>query len=247
VSRRAALVTGGSAGIGLAIAEALVAEGYAVTIAARRPDRLEAAAEALRAAGGAVRAVAANVAKADDIDRLIDEHRRAFGRTDVLVNNAGLGLSNAIEHASTEKLDLQLDVNLRAAYLMLRGCIPMLRDAGAEHGKALVVNVSSIFGRLPQPHVAAYAATKAGLIALSHSAHGELSTAGIQVTALCPAWVDTPGTDWVTGVEKAAMIRASDVAEAVRFLLRTSPQCIVPDLTMVGPGTNLFAPGGGAG
>ena len=246
MTRRAALITGASAGIGLAIAEALVADGYGVTIAARNADRLEAAAGELAAGGGDVLAVTANVAKAEDIDRLIDEHRARFGRTDVLVNNAGLGLSRPIEEESTDKLDLQLDVNLRAAYLTLRGCTPMLRDAGAEHGKALVVNVSSIFGRLPQPYVAAYSATKAALIALSHSAHGELSTAGIQVAALCPAWVDTPGTDWVKGVEKAAMIRASDVAEAVRFLLRTSPQCIVPDLTMVGPGTNLFTLGGGA-
>jgi short-subunit dehydrogenase len=116
----------------------------------------------------------------------------------------------------------------------------MLREAGAIHGKGLVVNNSSLLGRHPQPYVAAYAATKAALIALSQSAHGELSSSGIQVSALCPGWVDTPGTDWVTGTEKSSMIQAGDVAEAVLFLLRTSPRCIVPELSMASPGPDVF-------
>lgn len=237
---RSALVTGGSAGIGLAIAEMLCADGYSVTIAARSADRLTSAAAKLQSLGGTVNPVVANLVKQHDIDMLIDAHEDRFGRTDILVNNAGTGLPGTIEETEPRKLDLQLDLNLRATYLLMRGCIPMLRTAGADHGKALIVNISSLFGKLPQPGVAAYSATKAAMIALSHSAHGELSPFGIQVTALCPGFVDTPGTDWVDGVDKNAMIRPTDVAEAVRFLLRTSPQCVVPDLTMVSPSSDLF-------
>lgn len=187
-----------------------------------------------------VNPVMANLARRDDIDSLVAAHEDRFGRTDVLVNNAGVGMPGTIEATEPRRFDLQLDLNLRATYLLMRGCISMLRKAGAEHGKALIVNVSSLFGRIPQPGVAAYSATKAALVALSHSAHGELSPSGIQVTALCPGFVDTPGTDWIADLDKTAMIRPADVAEAVRFLLCTSARCVVPDLTMVSPSTNLF-------
>src|SRR5205823_13384365 len=98
------------------------------------------------------------------------------------------------EH-ETKKLDMQLNVNLRAVYLTLREAIPMLKEAGAEHGKALVVNMASIAGKFGQPWLAAYSATKAAVVGLSQAAHGELSNDGVQVSAFAPAFVDTPMTD----------------------------------------------------
>ena len=240
MSRRAALVTGGSAGIGLAVARRLASDGYAITIAARRQEQLQVAEQELERHGAECLAVAANLAQATEIDGLVEAHRARFGRLDVLVNNVGVGLVGPIADADVKQIDLHLNLNVRAAYLMMRSSVPMLREAGAAHGKALVVNVSSIFGKLPHPYLAAYSATKAALIALSQSAHGELSSAGVQVCALCPSWVDTPGTEWMTAVERSAMIHAEDVAEAVQFLLRTSPQCAIPEITMVSPGANLF-------
>jgi NAD(P)-dependent dehydrogenase (short-subunit alcohol dehydrogenase family) len=134
---------------------------------------------------------------------------------------------------------MQLDVNLRAVYLTLRECIPMLKEAGAEHRKALVVNTASIAGVRHQAWLAAYSATKAGVIALSGAAHGELSGDGIQVTAFAPGFVDTPMTDWTKGqIPPEDMIRPEDLAEAVRFLLRTSPACIVPEIRFIRPGDN---------
>jgi NAD(P)-dependent dehydrogenase (short-subunit alcohol dehydrogenase family) len=237
VAERAALVTGGSSGIGLAIARALGEDGYGVTVSARRPDKLEAAAEGLRAEGLDVEALPANMAEEADIKALAERHRERFGRLDVLVNNAGIGIGSAIADAETKKLDLQLDVNLRAVYLMTRECIPLLKDAGQEHGKALIVNTASMAGKFGQGWLAAYSATKFGVVGLSQAMHKELSGDGIQVTALCPGFVDTAMTDWVKGeVSKEEMIQPEDIAEAVRYLLRTSRACIVPEIQFIRPG-----------
>src|SRR5436190_7684465 len=126
---KAALITGGSSGIGLAVARALGEDGYGVTIAARRPDKLEQAAAELRDAGIDVLHVAANMVEEDDIRRMLEAHREGFGRLDVLMNNAGLGIGGLIEAAETKKLDMQLDVNLRAVYLTTRDAIPLLKEA----------------------------------------------------------------------------------------------------------------------
>lgn len=233
---RAALITGGSSGIGLAIARALGADGYGLTVSARRPEKLEEAVDGLRSEGYDAQAVPANMAKEEDIRNLVGAHRDRFGRLDVLANNAGVGIGGPIEEAETKKLDMQLDVNLRAVYLTTREAIPLLKQAGNEHGKALVVNTSSIAGKYGQGWLAAYSASKAGVIGLSQAMHRELSNDGVQVTAFCPGFVDTPMTGWVEGVSRDDMIRPEDIAEAVRFLLRTSRACIVPEIQFVRPG-----------
>jgi len=233
---RAALITGGSSGIGLAIAHALGEDGYGLTISARRPDKLEAAANELREQGVDVEAVPANMANEEEIRGLVGAHKDRLGRLDVLVNNAGIGIGGAVADAETKKLDLQLDVNLRAVYLLARESIPLLKEAGAEHGKALMANTASIAGKHGQGWLAAYSATKFGVVGLSQALHKELSSDGIQVTAICPAFVATPMTDWVEGqVPKEEMIQPEDIAEAIRFLLRTSRHCVVPEIQFVRP------------
>jgi NAD(P)-dependent dehydrogenase (short-subunit alcohol dehydrogenase family) len=237
LAERAALVTGGSSGIGLAIARALGEDGYGITLSARKPDKLEAAAEQLRGEGIDLEAVPANMAKEEDITSLASRHRDRFGRLDVLVNNAGIGIGAGIAETETKKLDIQLDVNLRGVYLMTRECIPLLKEAGAEHGKALIVNTASIAGKVGQGWLAAYSATKFGVVGLSQAMHRELAGDGIQVTALCPGFVATAMTDWVEGeVPKDEMIQPEDIAEGVRYLLRTSRNCIVPELQFIRPG-----------
>jgi NAD(P)-dependent dehydrogenase (short-subunit alcohol dehydrogenase family) len=236
MAERAALITGGSSGIGLAIARALAEDGYGITVSARRPDKLEAAAESLRGEGAEVEAVPANMAQEEDIKGVAERHRERFGRLDVLVNNAGVGIGGAIAEAETKKLDMQLDVNLRAVYLMTRECIPMLKEAGHEHKKALIANTASIAGKFGQGWLAAYSATKFGVVGLSQAMHKELAEDGIQVTALCPGFVDTAMTDWVKDqVSEDEMIRPEDIAEAVRYLLRTSPACMVPEMQFIRP------------
>jgi NAD(P)-dependent dehydrogenase (short-subunit alcohol dehydrogenase family) len=238
---RAALVTGGSSGIGLAIARMLGKDlGYALTVNGRRPDKLDEAVKALKDDGIEVSAAPGNMADEDTIKQMVAQHRDTYGRLDVLINNAGVGIGAPIAESETKKLDMQLNVNLRGVYLILREAIPMLKEAGHEHKKALVVNTASIAGKFGQAWLSMYSATKLAVVGLSQAAHHELAGDGIQVTALCPAFVDTAMTDWAAGsVSRDEMIRPDDIAEAVRFLLVTSPACIVPEIQFIRPGDNM--------
>jgi NAD(P)-dependent dehydrogenase (short-subunit alcohol dehydrogenase family) len=237
---RAALVTGASRGIGLAIARLLAEEGHALTITARKPDTLEQTAEQLRGEGYEVEAVPANMADEEAIAEVVRRHRERFGRLDVLVNNAGVGMGEAIGDVSTKKLDIQLATNLRSIVLFYREALELLQAAAAEHRNALVVNTSSISAKSGQPWLSVYSATKAGVVAFTQAMHKELGSQGIKSTALCPAFVDTPMTDFVKGqVSADEMIRPSDIAAAVAFLLDCSPACIVPEIQFLRPGEAL--------
>lgn len=238
MKKRSALITGGSAGIGLAIAEALTREGWGVTLVARGQDKLDAAAQTLGEAAE-VHTVAANLAKDESVDRAVSSHLERFGRMDLLVNNAGMGSVGPIADKSVKSLDLELALNFRNVYRMIQAGIPALTEAAAEHGKALIVNVSSLAALETPPNGSVYAATKAALIALSRSAHGELSRHGIQVTALIPGFVDTPGASWTDSSIRDQMLPASDMAEAVLFLLRTSSRCFVPEIVMTNAGPSI--------
>jgi NAD(P)-dependent dehydrogenase (short-subunit alcohol dehydrogenase family) len=237
---RAAIVTGGSRGIGLAIAEVLGEEGFGLTIAARKPDTLEQAAADLRANGFEVEAVAANMADEEGIRSVVERHRERFGRLDVLVNNAGVGIGAAAGEHQTKYIDMQLDVNLRAIVVFYRECVELLRAAGAEHRGALVVNLASIAGKSPQPWLSVYSATKAAVIAYTQSMNKELNADGIKSVAFCPGFVDTDMTEFVKGTVPAdEMLRTGDIAEAVRFLLHVSPACVVPEIVFQRPGETV--------
>jgi NAD(P)-dependent dehydrogenase (short-subunit alcohol dehydrogenase family) len=237
VAERAALITGGSSGIGFAIAKALGEDGYGVTVSARRPEKLEAAAEDLRSGGLDVLHQPAAMTEEDEIKKLLDAHRERFGRLDVLVNNAGVGIGAPMAELQTKHVDMQLGVNLRALILATRDALPMLREAGAEHRKALIVNMASIAGKVGQPWLSVYSATKAAVIGFSQSTQREVAADGIQVTALAPGFVDTPMTEFVKQtVDAEQMIRPEDIAETVRLLLRTSPNCLIPEVVFTRPG-----------
>jgi NAD(P)-dependent dehydrogenase (short-subunit alcohol dehydrogenase family) len=212
-----ALVTGGSSGIGLAIARMLREEGYDLTLAARRPERLEAAAEQLGA-----HAVAVDVQDEADCARLVAAHLERHGGLDVLVNSAGVGIAGRIGDTSTKHWDLQQSVNLRGAFLVTREALPALRAA-----KGYVVNLASIAGTIPTPGLATYGAAKAALISLTRSLVREEVDTGVRATAVCPGFVDTPMASW-TGLESELMIQPEDCVELVRSLLRLSPAARVP-------------------
>ncbi len=234
---RAAIVTGGSRGIGLALAETLGEEGFGLTISSRKPEGLERAAEQLRERGVEVEHVPANMADEEAIKAVVDAHRERFGRLDVLVNNAGVGIGATASEHQTKYVDMQLGVNLRAIVLFYRECAEMLRAAGAEHGQALVVNMASIAGKSPQPWLSVYSATKAAVIAYTRSMNKELAADGVKSVALCPGFVDTDMTDFVkSSVPAEEMLRTSDIGEALRFLLRVSPKCVIPEIVFERPG-----------
>jgi NAD(P)-dependent dehydrogenase (short-subunit alcohol dehydrogenase family) len=237
---RAAIITGASSGIGLAIAEVLGETGHGLTVAARRPEKLDTAAQALRRAGHEVEAVAGNMGDEADVQRVVAAHRERFGRLDVLVNCAGVGSGAPLAEIETRRVDLQLAVNLRAPILFYRECAELLRAAGAEHRNALVVNLSSISGKSGQPWLSVYSATKAGLIGFTQAMNKELAAEGIKSVALAPGFVDTPMSDFVKGqIPPDEMIRTSDIAGAVRFLLELSPWCLVPEIVFQRPGESL--------
>ena len=217
----AALVTGGSSGIGLAIARMLRTDGYDLTLASRTREKVEGVATELGA-----HAVAGNVAQDEDCERLVAEHADRFGRLDVLVNSAGVGVGGTTEKLTAKQWDLQLDVNLRGAFLVTRAAIPLLRES-----QGLVVNLASIAGTVPVPGLAAYGAAKAGLISLTHSMNRELEADGIRICAICPGFVDTPMASW-TGIASDEMIQPEDCAEVVRMLLRLSPNARVPQVVI---------------
>jgi len=221
VAERAALITGGSSGIGLAIGRMLRDEGYALTLVSRRPEKIEAAAAELGA-----HAIAADVADVDAAAGAVAEHRERHGRLDVLVNSAGVGIAGTIEQLPAKHFDLQVGVNLRGLFLVTQAAVPLLRES-----QGLVVNLASIAGTLPTPGLATYGATKAAVISLTKSLNEELDADGVRAIAICPGFVDTPMAEW-SGIEPAEMIQPEDCAEVVRMCLRLSPHARIPQVVI---------------
>jgi NAD(P)-dependent dehydrogenase (short-subunit alcohol dehydrogenase family) len=212
-----ALVTGGSSGIGLAIARMLRDEGYELTLASRTPDKIAAAAAEL-----GTHAVAANMASEEDCIRVVAEHRDRFGGLDVLVNSAGIGIAGSIETLQAKHIDLQLGVNLRGLLLVTREAVPLLKAS-----RGWIVNLASIAGTEPTPGLLVYGATKAAVIAATRTINAELDGDGVRAIALCPGFVDTPMAEW-SGIPGAEMIQPEDCAEVVRMCLRLSPNARIP-------------------
>jgi NAD(P)-dependent dehydrogenase (short-subunit alcohol dehydrogenase family) len=218
---RAAIITGGSSGIGLAIARMLRDEGFDLTLASRRPEKVEAAAQEL----GAI-AVAVDVADEAGCERLVAEHRERFGRLDVLVNSAGIGIAGTVESLPAKHLDLTIGVNLRGLFLVTQKAIPLLRES-----RGWIVNLASIAGTLPTPGLSAYGATKAAVISVTRSLNEELDGDGVRAIAICPGFVDTPMAEW-SGIPGDEMIQPEDCAEVVRMCLRLSPHARVPQVVI---------------
>ena len=216
-----ALVTGGSSGIGLAIARMLREEGHAVTLASRTAEKVEAAAAELGA-----RAIAADVSSPEDCARVVEEHVAHEGGLDVLVNSAGIGIAGRVEDAQLKHVDRQLAINLRGLLLVTQAAIPHLRET-----KGWIVNLASIAGTQPVPILPVYAATKAAVISLTHSLNADLDDDGVRSIAICPGFVDTPMAEFA-GMPGEEMIQPEDCAEVVRMCLRLSPRARVPQVVI---------------
>jgi NAD(P)-dependent dehydrogenase (short-subunit alcohol dehydrogenase family) len=239
---RAALVTGGSRGIGYALAEMLGEEGYSLTIVSRKKARLDAAEERLRSRGYKVQAVLADVQFEDQIKDAVDRHRASYGRLDVLVNNAGFGLNATIVDHSTTWIDRLLDVNLRSTILFYRDSMDLLERAGQEHGNALVVNLASVAGKAGHESLSVYSAAKHGVVGFTQAMNRELASRGIKSCAICPGYVDTDLADFKKSeIPSQEMISTDDVVHMVRALMQLSRWCVVPEIVMVRPGDEVVA------
>jgi NAD(P)-dependent dehydrogenase (short-subunit alcohol dehydrogenase family) len=216
-----ALVTGGSSGIGLAIARMLRDEGFELTLASRTAAKIEAAAAEIQAF-----AVTADVSKEEDCIRVVAEHRDRFGGLDMLVNSAGIGIAGTVESLQGKHIDLQLNINLRGLLLVSREAIPLLKQT-----RGWIVNLASIAGTTPTPGLTVYGATKAAVIALTRSQNAELDGDDVRAIAICPGFVDTAMAEW-SGIDPVEMIQPEDCAEIVRMCLRLSPRARIPQVVV---------------
>lgn len=242
LAQRTALVTGGSSGIGYAIAKALGENGFAVTISGRREEKLRIAADALRGGGLEINDVVYSAADEESVIALVQAHRDKFGGMDVLVNNAGIGIGAAVDDTQTKYLDVQLDVNIRSTVICTREALPMLRESAQTNKTAYIINLASIAARYGQPWLSIYAATKAAIANWSNGIHKELQNDGIRVTALSPAYVETPMTEFARqgGVPGEMMIRPEDLSSAVIWLLSLSPNVRIPEIVFERVGDELY-------
>ncbi|MEK7317288.1 MAG: glucose 1-dehydrogenase [Candidatus Eisenbacteria bacterium] len=184
---RVAIVTGGSKGLGLAMAGGLLRAGASIAVAARNGEAAEAAAVALRALGGEAMSAACDVRLESDVDALVEATVKRFGRLDIVVNNAGINIRKAPQELSLEEWRAVLDTNLTGALLGARAAYPHLKKEGG--GK--IINVGSMFSIFGASYAAAYAASKGGLVSLTKSLAVAWAPDNIQVNAVLPGWIDT--------------------------------------------------------
>lgn len=213
---RTALVTGGSRGIGRAVAERLARHGAAVAVLSTTKEGSLAVADALRAQGARTLALDADVADARALDAAVAEVERALGPVDVLVNDAGITLRRPLTGMTDADWDRVLAVNLSGPFYLARRCVPAM----AERRWGRVVNVSSISGRLGSAGMTAYCASKWGLNGFTQALAAEVKDRGVLVTAVLPGSVDTEmlrGSGWTPDMS------AAEVAEVVAFLCAQAP------------------------
>ena len=220
---KVAIVTGGNRGIGLAIARLLAEDGASVVVSGRDAARLEAAVKELESLGAPAMAVAADAAKREDADGLVEATRERFGRVDVLVNNAGITRDQLLVRMKDDDWDQVLDTNLRGVFLMTRavGKVMMRQKSGR------IINIASTAGAMGNPGQVNYSAAKAGVIGLTKAAGRELAHWNILVNAVAPGLIETDMAASIPAEAREAMLQqvplkrigqGREVAEVVRFL-----------------------------
>ncbi len=224
---KVAIVTGGSRGIGRAIAIALAGDGASLVLAARSQARLDEAAEQVRKSGGRAETVVTELSDEGSICNLVRVTQKRFGGLDILVNNAGITHSAKFSETRTEDLDRCWAINARAPFILCREALPLLLEAPA----GFIVNVSSVVGVKGYPLQSAYTASKHALRGMTMSLAEELRGTNIRVHVVCPGAVDTGMVGNVRPDIKAAdLIGPDEVAELVLYLVTRTGNAVVDEL-----------------
>ena len=220
---RTAIVTGGTRGIGLAIARALAEDGASVVVSGRDAARLDAAVKEIESLSGSALGVAADQSKREDCDRLMDAAKERFGRVDVVVNNAGITRDQLLVRMKDDDWDQVMDTNLRGVFLMTRvAAKSMMRQRSGR-----IINITSTAGAMGNPGQVNYSAAKAGVIGLTKAAARELAHWNILVNAVAPGLIETDMTAVISAEAREGLLQqvplkrmgaAREVAEVVRFL-----------------------------
>jgi 3-hydroxybutyrate dehydrogenase len=215
---RTALVTGGGHGLGRAIAEALAREGAVVSVCGRKREPLDETVQSLLAAGGQAHSFLCDVTSEESVNETVQAAERAMGRIDLLINNAGIGITATVARTTLETWNQVMGVNATGTFLCTRACIPGM----VERKFGRIVNVSSVAGVSSGPYMGAYSASKHAVIGFTKAAAAELGDKGVNVTALCPAYIDTDMMR--SGVERAMRSKGISEADAIKAVLTSVNQ-----------------------
>ena len=227
IAGQVALVTGGSRGIGLAIAARLGRMGARVAICARSAKSLERAAEGLRRDAIETLAMAADVTRPAEVTALVEHTRKSLGPVDILVNNAGVGIFGPVQALRESDWDAVLDTNLKAVFLVSKEVAPeMIRRRTGQ-----IINISSLAGKNAFANGSIYCASKWGLLGLTYCMAEDLRTYGIRVSAVCPGTVATEFSPHA-GKDPSKMLQPDDVAHAVAALVTKAPQSFISEVLL---------------
>ncbi len=219
---RIALVTGAGRGIGRAVAVDLSRRGARVVLTARNEADLR---ETAGLCVTETRTIPADITDPDTPEQLWSEAEEAWGLVDILVANAGAGVSAKVQRTSDEDWQAMLDVNLTAPFRCLRRALPSM--LAADWGRVVVV--ASIAAKIGEPYIAAYTASKHGVLGLVRSAAAEVAKSGVTVNAVCPGYVDTPMTDATVAGIVARTGRSAEEARAILAAKQPSGRLVTPE------------------
>jgi NAD(P)-dependent dehydrogenase (short-subunit alcohol dehydrogenase family) len=227
LSGKVSIVTGASRGVGRAVSVALAQEGATVILAARAADKLRRVAEQVVVAGGRSEVVVTDIREEKSIQSLVEAAHRLFGRLDIVVNNAGVTHSAALEETATEDWDRLFAVNSRGPFILCREALPLLRKAESAH----IINICSIVGVKCYALQSAYTASKHALRGMTKSLAEELRKTNVRVHLICPGGIDTDMIGEIRpDIKKEDLMQPEEIAELVVYLVTHKGNAVIDEL-----------------